>query len=115
MRKDKAPAFVARRPGGSYNLSEFFSIIRVSYSHGCELINKYPDVIPVFYLGPGSPRIADATVERLQREGIPGVTGVRREIMVAKDPEPRRRGAGRKGARRPRAPPREITSGSGVA
>jgi hypothetical protein len=106
MRKDKAPAFVARRPGGSYNLSEFFSIIRVSYSHGCELINKYPDAIPVFYLGPGSPRVADATVERLQREGLPGVTSFRRETIVTEDPEPppeppKRR----KGARPPSAPP----------
>jgi hypothetical protein len=94
MRQDKAPRFVARRPGGSYNLTEVFALLRLSYSHGCDLINKYPEAFQVFYLSKGSPRIADATIERLMREGIPGVASFRRattEGAKTVDPRGRRR------------------------
>lgn len=82
MRQDRPPRVVTRRPGGSYNLTEAFALLRLSYSHGCGLINKYPEAFEVFYLGPSSPRIADATIERLMAEGIPGITGFRREIRT---------------------------------
>ena len=51
-RTDKAPRVVVRRPGGSYNKTEFFSILRISYSHGCELIKAHPEFFEVFYVGP---------------------------------------------------------------
>ena len=59
-----------RRTGGAYNLVKAFKLLDVSPSFGHALIKA--GKIQVIRLGKGSPRVTDAEIERLLREGIKG-------------------------------------------
>ena len=59
-----------RRTGGAYNLVKAFKLLDVSPSFGHALVKA--GKIQTVRLGPGSPRVTDAEIERLLREGIKG-------------------------------------------
>jgi hypothetical protein len=59
-----------RRTGGAYGMQKAFALLDISPSFGYELIKA--GKIRVVRLGPGSPKITDAEIERLLREGVEG-------------------------------------------
>jgi hypothetical protein len=71
MAKDPPQSAVTvRRTGGAYSLTKAFVLLDVSPSFGHALVKA--GKIQVVRLGPGSPRVTDAEIERLLREGIKG-------------------------------------------
>jgi len=57
-------------PAAAYSLTKAFALLDVSPSFGHALVKA--GKIQVVRLGPGSPRVTDAEIERLLREGIKG-------------------------------------------
>lgn len=68
MQEDNSRSEV-RRTGGAYSLTKTFALLDISPSFGHALVKA--GKIKVVRLGPASPRVTDAEVERLLREGIP--------------------------------------------
>lgn len=62
------PAKPVHRTGGAYKLVTAFKILDISPSFGYELIKT--GKLRTVRLGPGSPRITDAEIERVLAEGI---------------------------------------------
>jgi len=60
---------VVRRTGGAYSLTKAFRLLDISPSFGHALVKS--GKIRVVRLGPASPRVTDAEIQRLLREGIP--------------------------------------------
>jgi hypothetical protein len=78
-----------RRTGGAYSLTKAFALLDISQSYGHALVKA--EKIKIIRLGPGSPRVTDAEIERLLRDGIEGqIDGYSREVPIR--PNPRRKG-----------------------
>lgn len=58
-----------QRTGGAYSLTKAFALLDISPSFGFALVKA--GKIKVIRLGPASPRVTDAEIERLLTEGIP--------------------------------------------
>jgi hypothetical protein len=77
------------RTGGAYSLTKAFKLLDISPSYGHALIKA--EKIKIVRLGPGSPRITDAEIERLLTHGIEGqIDGYAREMPIR--PNPRSKG-----------------------
>jgi len=95
---------VVRRTGGAYSLVKAFALLDVSQSYGFALVKA--GKIKVVRLGPASPRVTDAEIERLLTHGIDGqIDGYGREVPVKHNP--RRKG------KAPTDPPHPATSKGG--
>lgn len=64
----KRDAPEVKRTGGAYSLTKAFVLLDISQSFGHALVKA--GKIKVVRLGPGSPRVTDAEIERLLRDGI---------------------------------------------